>query len=56
MLLAIGRLLESRSRYFEISDGIRVLRGRRDEDPRQIKFGVARGGGLESVKVERGTM
>jgi hypothetical protein len=52
VLLAIGQLLdEDESRYFEIGDGVDVIRERQRSHPRAIRFGVKRGGGLTYMKV-----
>jgi hypothetical protein len=51
-LLAIGQLLnEDGSRYFEVGDGLDAIRERQRNDPRRIRFGVRRGGGLTYMKI-----
>jgi hypothetical protein len=55
VLLAIGRLLnEDGNRYFEVGDGIDVIRECQQADPRLIRFGVKRGGGLTYMKIVDG--
>lgn len=52
VLLAIARLLdEDQGMYFEVGDGIRAIRARQKEDPKAVRFGVARGGALTYMKV-----
>jgi len=52
VLLAIARLLdEDHGMYFEVGDGIRAIRARQKDDPRAVRFGVARGGGLTYMKI-----
>lgn len=55
-LLAIGQLVSETagSRYFEVGDGLRVMRERQKNEPRRIRFGVRRGGGLTYVKILEG--
>jgi hypothetical protein len=55
VLLAIAQLVDAGTeRYFEIADGIGVIRRQKESDPRSIKFGVARGGGLTYIKIAGG--
>jgi len=52
VLLAIARLLdEDESVYFEVGDGIRAIRARQKDDPKAVRFGVARGGALTYMKI-----
>jgi hypothetical protein len=55
-LLAIGQLLNESdgSRCFEVGDGLRVMRERQKSEPRRIRFGVRRGGGLTYLKIVEG--
>jgi hypothetical protein len=54
-LLAIGNLLnEGNDRYFELDDGLDVIREQQKEQPRSIRFGVRRGGGLTYMKIAEG--
>jgi hypothetical protein len=55
-LLAIGQLVnESRGHsYFEVGDGLRVIRDRQKAEPRRVRFGVRRGGGLTYMKIVEG--
>ena len=55
VLLAIARLLdEDEGMYFEVGDGIRAIRARQKEDPKAVRFGVARGGALTYMKIVDG--
>ncbi len=55
LLLAIGRLLdEGKGRYFEMADGIEAIRAHHRSQPRSIRFGVTRGGGLTYMKIVEG--
>jgi hypothetical protein len=55
VLLAIGQLLnDDGNRYFEVGDGLDVIRERQQADPRSIRFGVKRGGGLTYMKIVDG--
>ncbi len=55
LLLAIGRLFdEGKGRYFEIADGIEAIRARHRSQPRSIRFGATRGGGLTYMKIVEG--
>jgi hypothetical protein len=52
VLLAIGRLLDrGEGRYFEVAHGIDVIRAQQRADPRTIRFGIMRGGGLTYMKI-----
>ena len=55
-LLAIGQLLNESlgDRYFEVGDGLRVIRDRQKAEPRRVRFGVRRGGGLTYMKIVEG--
>lgn len=54
-LLAIGQLLnEDRTKYFEVGDGLDVIRERQKAEPRLIRFGAKRGGGLTYMKIAEG--
>lgn len=55
-LLAIGQLINEADgqRYFEVGDGLRVIRDRQRAEPRRVRFGVRRGGGLTYMKVVEG--
>lgn len=57
VLLAIADLLnEGTGSYFELQDGIDVIKAQHLLHPRAVRFGVARGGGLTYVKItERGS-
>jgi hypothetical protein len=56
VLLAIGTLVDSGGEgYFEIADGIEVIRREKERSPRADRYGVSRGGGLTYVKIGRGT-
>lgn len=51
-VLAIARLLdEGAGSFFEVADAVRLLRAKRAEDPRALRFGVARGGALTYMKL-----
>jgi hypothetical protein len=55
VLLAIARLLDEDHRmYFEVGDGIRAIRARQKDDPKAVRFGVARGGALTYMKIMDG--
>lgn len=56
ILLAICQVINESSgaRYFELGDGLRVIRERQRTDPRRIRFGVRRGGGLTYMKIVEG--
>jgi hypothetical protein len=51
VLLAIAGLLDEGAGFFEVGDGIDMIRTRHDDDPRGIRYGVTRGGGLTYVKI-----
>jgi hypothetical protein len=52
MLVAIGLVIaEGRGHYFEVSDGIGVLKEQQRRTPKSLRFGVARGGGLRYVRI-----
>jgi hypothetical protein len=55
-LLAIGQLLNESdgARYFEVGDGLRVMRERQKSEPRRVRFGIRRGGGLTYLKIVEG--
>ena len=55
-LLAIGQLLNESlgDRYFEVGDGLRVIQDRQKAEPRRVRFGVRRGGGLTYMKIVEG--
>jgi hypothetical protein len=55
VVLAIaGLLAEGRGVYFEIGDGADAIRAHHDENPRGVRFGARRGGGLTYVKLSEG--
>jgi hypothetical protein len=54
ILLASALAAEEHGAALEVGEGLGLLRARRDAEPRAIKFGVARGGGLGYVKIEGG--
>jgi hypothetical protein len=55
VVLAIaGLLAEGRGGYFEVGDGADVIRAQHDENPRGVRFGAKRGGGLTYVKLAEG--
>jgi len=51
LLLAIGQEAEKAGRYFEVGSGRDLVRRRYKENPRLIRFGVRRGGGLGYMKL-----
>jgi hypothetical protein len=54
-LLAISTLLDEQpGRYFEVGDGIDVLREQQKREPRRIRLGIRRGGGLSYMKIAGG--
>lgn len=51
-LLGIARLLEQGDgSYCEVSHAIELLKAKRSQDPRSLRFGVARGGALTYMKL-----
>jgi hypothetical protein len=54
VLLAIASLLdERRDRYFELRDGITVIRSQQQRDPRSVRLGVARTGEVTYMRLSR---
>lgn len=54
-LVAIGRLLDKdNGRYFEVGDGVRVVRARQREEPRSVRLGPSRRGALTYMKLTGG--
>jgi hypothetical protein len=54
-LVAIGRLLEEGGgRYFEVGDGVRVVRARQKQEPRRVRLGPTRRGALTYMKLVGG--
>ncbi|GAB3078058.1 hypothetical protein GCM10027053_48020 [Intrasporangium mesophilum] len=51
VLLAIARGLDDGSTYFEVGEGLDVIRDKQKQDPRRIRYGGARGGGMSYVKI-----
>jgi hypothetical protein len=52
VLLAIGRLFDrGEGQCFEVAQGIDVIRAQQRADPRMIRFGIRRGGGLTYMKI-----
>jgi hypothetical protein len=50
--LSVARLIdEEDGRFFEVSDGLRVLKKMQQVDPRLIRFGVKRGGGIRYMRI-----
>jgi hypothetical protein len=54
ILLASALAADEHGAVLEVGEGIDFLRAKRDAEPRTIKFGVSRGGGLGYVKIEGG--
>lgn len=51
-LLAVAQLLdEGNGGYFEIADALQAIQEAKAREPRRIRFGVARGGGVTSIKI-----
>lgn len=51
VLLAIARGLDVGSTYFEVGDGLDAIREQQKQEPRRIRYGGARGGGMTYVKI-----
>src|SRR5262249_14183215 len=52
VLLALGSLVnEHEGRYFEIQDGLDAVRVEQRRRPREIRYGVRRGGGLSYMRI-----
>lgn len=51
VLLAIARGLDDGSTYFEVGEGLGVIREQQQQEPRRIRYGGARGGGMTYVKI-----
>jgi hypothetical protein len=52
ILLASALAADEHGAVLEVGEGMDFLRARREAEPRTVKFGVARGGGLGYVKIE----
>lgn len=54
-LLAVAQLVnEGGGRYFEVGDGLEAIRRQQKREPRRVRFGVRRGGGLTYMKIVDG--
>lgn len=51
VLLAISRALDDGSTYFEVGEGLDVIRDQQKQEPRRIRYGGARGGGMTYVRI-----